>query len=257
MHDPAQFQVRRTVIITGGTKGIGRAIAIKLAKRETNLVLNYCTDDVSAREALLMCERINSHVITIKADVSNRYAVESMIAESTERFGTLDVLINNAGLNIDKELHDLTEKDWDRVIDTNLKGVFLCSQSASRYMLQQETGGIILNVAASTGIRGRTHGINYCASKAGVIVMTKCLALELAPKVRVNCIIPGIVRTEETGRRFNLGDPKNLKAQEATIPLGRIGTPEEVADVVDFALSNAAQYITGQKLIVDGGQFMY
>jgi NAD(P)-dependent dehydrogenase (short-subunit alcohol dehydrogenase family) len=136
-----------------------------------------------------------------------------------------------------------------------MKGVFLCAQIASVYMLQQEQGGIILNIGASTGIRGRANGMNYCASKAGVLVMSQCLALELGPKIRVNCVIPGLVRTEETERRLHLNDPHHPRVQE--IPLKRFGMPEEVADVVSFLLSDQARYINGQKIIVDGGQFMW
>jgi NAD(P)-dependent dehydrogenase (short-subunit alcohol dehydrogenase family) len=247
----------RTIIITGGTRGIGRAIAVKLAEHDTSLVLNYGTDDESARKALSTCKKINPRVITFKADVGDSRQARDLVEQTVEQFGSVDVLINNAGLNVDKRLHDLTEADWDRVVDTNMKGVFLCSQAASRYMLQQEEGGIILNVGASTAIRGRLNGINYCASKAGVLVMTKCLALELAPKVRVNCIIPGFIRTGEIEERFALHVPENVKAHERGIPLGRIGTPEEVADIVDFVISDKARYVNGQKIFVDGGQFMF
>jgi acetoacetyl-CoA reductase/3-oxoacyl-[acyl-carrier protein] reductase len=149
----------------------------------------------------------------------------------------------------------MTEEDWDVVVDTNMKGVFLCAQAAARVMLRQG-GGQILNVGASTGIRGRANGINYCAAKAGVLVMTKCLALELAPTVRVNCLIPGLVRTGEVVRRRGLDDPDRLRRAEEAIPLRRIGEPHEVAEVAAFLISDAAGYINGQKILVDGGQFM-
>ncbi|HEU5373947.1 MAG TPA: SDR family NAD(P)-dependent oxidoreductase, partial [Ktedonobacteraceae bacterium] len=203
------------------------------------------------------CRAVNPDILLIKADVAQKTQVEMLFRKGVETFGAIDVLVNNAGLNIDKSLHDLTEEDWDKVVDTNMKGVFLCSQIASKYMLEQEAGGIILNIGATTGIGGRTQGINYCASKAGVLVMTKCLALELAPKVRVNCIIPGFTRTPETETRFQLAHPQNLEFKARSIPLGRIGTPEDIAEAVSFMLSDGAKYITGQKIIVDGGQFMY
>ena len=248
---------KRTVLITGGTRGIGRAIALKLGQQGFKLILNYKSDETSAQEASRLCQEFTSDVTIIKADVANKDDVTMMMQQIIARFHAIDVLINNAGLNIDRSLLDMSEADWDRVVDTNMKGVFLCSQSASAYMLQQETGGIILNVSACTGIRGRRNGLNYCASKAGVIVMTKCLALELAPKIRVNCLIPGFIRTSETEHRYSLHISENVHLKESDIPLGRIGTPEEIADVVSFLVSNEARYINGQKIIVDGGRFMY
>jgi 3-oxoacyl-[acyl-carrier protein] reductase len=246
----------RTVIITGASKGLGRAMALKLAEQRYNLVINYLSDTANAEETLRLCKALNPHVLLVRADVASRQQVSDLVEASRSTFGSVDVLINNAGLNIDRPLHDLTEEEWDRVVDTNMKGVFLTSQHASRYMLQQPDGGVILNVGATTAIRGRAGRINYCASKAGVLVMTKCLALELAPKVRVNCLIPGLIRTEETERRHDLTVPENLHRKQATIPLGRIGTPQEIADVVSFLISDAAKYINGQKIIVDGGQYM-
>ncbi len=247
----------RTVLITGGTRGIGRVIALKLGQLGFNLILNYKSDETSAQEALRLCQEVTPHVTILKADVANKQDVTAMVQQIIARFNSLDVLINNAGLNIDRSLLEMSESEWDQVVDTNMKGVFLCSQSASSYMLQQETGGIILNVSACTGIRGRRNGLNYCASKAGVIVMTKCLALELAPKIRVNCLIPGFIRTQETEHRYNLHISENVHQKETAIPLGRIGTPEEIADVVCFLVSHEARYINGQKIIVDGGRFMH
>jgi NAD(P)-dependent dehydrogenase (short-subunit alcohol dehydrogenase family) len=249
--------MKRTVIITGGTKGIGRAIALNLARQNYNLVLTYVSDDASAEETLAVCRQYTPDVILFKGDIANASDVERLIQATKETFDSIDVLINNAGLNIDKPLHSLTESDWDRVVDTNMKGVFLCSQAASAYMLEQEQGGIILNIGASTGIRGRKNGLNYCASKAGVLIMTKCLAMELAPKIRVNCLIPGMTRTEELEQRFELNNPEKLKVVEAEIPLRRVAAPEEIAEVASFMLSPGAAYINGQKLIVDGGQFMF
>src|SRR5258708_34622170 len=148
---------------------------------------------------------------------------------TVETFGTLDVLINNAARVQDKPLIEMTEDEWDHVVDVNMKGTFLCSQAAAQYMLQQDTGGVILNIGASTGIKGRLNGINTCASKAGIMVMTKCLALELGPKIRVNTIIPGLTLTEEVVDRHHLNDPANLQARTATIPLQRATTPEDMA----------------------------
>lgn len=248
---------RKTAIVTGSTKGIGKAIALRLARENYNVALNYASDDQAASQALEACQTLTPHVMLIKADISNKQAVEDLMRKSVETFHSLDVLVNNAALVVDKPLHELSEDDWDRVIDTNMKGTFLCSQIASRYMLKQDEGGIILNIGASTGIRGRKNGINTCASKAGIMIMTQCLALELGPKIRVNTIIPGLTKTEETAKRFHLDDPQVLQARTETIPLQRVGTPEDVANTVIMLLSDEAQFINGQKIVVDGGQYMW
>ena len=247
---------QKTVVITGSTKGIGRAIALRLAKEQHHVVLNYASDDVQAQETLRLCQHINPNTLLVKADVSNKQAVETLMQETFQRFHSLDVLINNAARVIDKPLQEMTEEDWDGVVDTSMKGTFFCSQIASSYMLRQDHGGIILNIGAPTGIRGRKNGINTCASKAGVMVMTLCLALELGPKIRVNTIVPGLTKTEETVERLHLDDPAVLHAREELIPLKRIGTPEDIANVVTLLISDEAGFINGQKILVDGGQYM-
>ena len=248
---------RKTAVVTGSTKGIGQAIALRLAREQYNVVLNYASDDVAAQETFRRCQQETSHVLLVKADVSNKQAVEALMQTCVQTFHSLDVLVNNAARVIDKSVSEMSEQDWDQVIDTNLKGTFLCAQVASSYMLQQQEGGIILNIGASTGIRGRKHGINTCASKAGILVMTQCLALELGPKIRANTIIPGLTYTEETERRFHLDNPDVLHARTENIPLQRIGMPEDIANAVMLLLSDNASFINGQKIIVDGGQYMW
>ncbi|HYU75695.1 MAG TPA: glucose 1-dehydrogenase [Ktedonobacteraceae bacterium] len=248
---------RKTVVITGSTKGIGKAIALHLAQQPYNIVLNYASDTRQAQETLALCQQATPHVLLVKADVSNKRAVEALMQESVQVFGSLDVLINNAACVIDKSVLEMSEDDWDQVIATNMKGTFLCSQAAASYMLRQEEGGSILNIGASSGLRGRKNGINTCASKAGIIVMTQCLALELGPKIRVNTIIPGLTKTEETTKRFHLDDPAVVQARTETIPLQRIGTPQDIAHAVTLLLADDAGFITGQKLVVDGGQYMW
>lgn len=247
----------KTVVITGSGKGIGRALALKLASLPYNLVLNYIADEASACEVLDCCERLTPRVRMVRADVARRAEAEHLIDTAYDVFGSVDALINNAGINIDKPLRDLTDEDWDRVVDTNMKGVFLCAQRASSYMLQQPQGGVILNIGATTAIRGRMNGLNYCASKAGVLTMTKCLALELAPYVRVNCLIPGFTSTREVEHRYHLADPEVLQEVKRKIPLHRIAAPAEIAEIAAFLLSDEARHITGQKIIVDGGEFMF
>jgi 3-oxoacyl-[acyl-carrier protein] reductase len=245
--------IRRTAIITGGTRGIGRGIALKLGSQGYRLVLGYRKSDETAHETLAICRDQGVEAVLVKGDISLGADARALIDCALARFGSVDVLINNASLNIDKPLTDLTEDDWDTVVDTNMKGVFLCSQNAGRIMLEQDRGGAIINIGATTGIQGRRNGLNYCASKAGVLIMTKCLALELAPKVRVNCVIPG--STADCGPHWR--SPEDVRRKELSIPLGRLGTIEEVAEAVSYLISDNAAYITGQKIIVDGGQFMF
>lgn len=248
---------RKTALITGSTRGIGLAIALHLAREKYQVVLNYAHDEEQAQRSLQQCQQEGGTFLLVKADVSQKREVHRLMSECIQAFHTLDVLVNNAACVIDKPLQELAEEDWDRVIDTNLKGTFLCSQAAAPYMLAQETGGIILNIGASTGIRGRKNGINTCASKAGIMLMTHCLALELGPKIRVNTVIPGLTRTEETTRRFHLDDPEIVHTRTESIPLQRLGTPDDVADAVLLLLSAQARFVNGQKLVVDGGQYMW
>lgn len=247
----------RTVIITGATRGIGRAISLKLASQGFNLALNYLADDVNAEKTLNECLELTPNIRLIKGDVSSVKDVEAIVRITVDAFHSIDAVINNAGQNIDKPLLEMKETDWDRVVNTNMKGVFLLSQAAARHMLAQDRKGHIINIAATTGIQGRANGINYCASKAGVIVMTKCLALELGPKIRANCVIPGFTRTRESIKRFDLENRENEELEKRKIPLNRLARPEEIADMVSFLLSHQASYINGQKFIVDGGEYMY
>lgn len=248
---------RRAAVVTGSTRGIGRAIGMRLAREGFNVVLNYSSDDGQAEGTLSACREVSPHVVLKRADVSHRADVEELMAAAVDEFGSLDVLVNNAARVADGPALNITDEEWDRVIGTNMRGTFLCSQVAARHMIEQSHGGIILNIGAATGLRARRNGINTCASKAGIMIMTQCLALELAPKVRVNSIIPGLTMTDEVVHRFNLSDPQVRQARLDTIPLKRIGTPEDVADAVMLLLSPQAQFVTGQKLHVDGGQYMF
>ncbi len=249
--------MRKAVVVTGSTKGIGRGIARRLLADHHAVVLNYASDDTKAQETLADCQQISASVLLVKADVSRRADVELLMQQCVQHFGSLDALVNNAARVADKPVLEMGEEDWDQVINTNLKGTFLCSQAAARYMLQQETGGVIINVGASTGIRARKNGINTCSSKAGIHLITQSLALELGPKIRANTLIPGLTRTEETEHRFHLNDPEVLRSRVEQIPLGRIGTPEDVAKAVAWLLSDEASFVNGQKIVADGGQHMW
>ena len=244
-------------LVTGSTSGLGLAIALRLARSGYRMTLSYSADDQQARRALEACREADPSAVLVKSDIGTAVGAAELVAQAAAAHGRLDVLVNNAARVIDKPALELTEADWDAVLDVNLKGAFLCSQHAARLMLAQDDGGVILNIGASTGIRGRRNGVNTCASKAGLMIMTQCLALELAPRIRVNTIVPGLVVTAETAARFGLGDPAVRRAREEAIPLQRLGQPEDIADAVMLLLSPEAEFITGQKLVVDGGQNMW
>ncbi len=250
-------QGRRTVVVTGSSSGIGRAIAVRLLESGYNVVLNYSVDDAKAAAALSSCREIDAAVILVKADVSKPEQVHRLVDNAVAEFGSLDVLVNNAARVVDRPALEMTEDEWDAVVDVNLKGAFLCAQYAARQMLKQDSGGVILNIGASTGIRGRRNGVNTCASKAGLMILTQCLALELGPRIRVNTIIPGLTVTDETRRRFGLDEPSIRQARGEQIPLHRLGQPEDIAKVAALMLSEDAGFINGQKVVVDGGQYMW
>lgn len=248
---------RRTAVVTGSTSGIGHAIAARLARENYNVVLNYAADDARAMSVLDDFRRRSPRVIAVKADISDPTAATALISRAVDTYGTLDILVNNAARVVDRPALEMTVEDWDKVLNTNLKGAFLCSQHAARHMLHQTAGGLIVNIGASTGIRGRLNGANTCASKAGLMILTQCLALEWGPKIRVNTVVPGLTLTDETAHRFRLSDPAVLRDRAASVPLQRIGQPSDIADAVMLLLAPEANFITGQKIVVDGGQYMW
>jgi NAD(P)-dependent dehydrogenase (short-subunit alcohol dehydrogenase family) len=248
---------QRIAVVTGSSSGIGKAIAIRLLRSGFRVALNYSANDRQAADTLATCKEIGPAVILVKADISKSDQARSLIALAVDEFGAIDVLVNNAARVADKPALSMTETEWDAVVDVNLKGAFLCSQNAALQMLKQDDGGVILNIGASTGIRGRRNGVNTCASKAGLMMMTQCLALELAPKIRVNTIIPGLTLTDETERRFGLADSAVRHAREKAIPMQRLGSPEDIAGAVMLMLTDESRFITGQKIVVDGGQNMW
>jgi NAD(P)-dependent dehydrogenase (short-subunit alcohol dehydrogenase family) len=246
----------RAALVTGSTSGLGLAITLRLARSGYRVTLSYSSDDQQAERALAQCREASPSAVLVKADLGTAAGAADLIERAAGAHGRLDVLVNNAARVVDGPFLEMTEADWDAVLDVNLKGAFLCSQHAARLMLAQDDG-VILNIGSSTGIRGRRNGVNTCASKAGLMVMTQCLALELAPRIRVNTIVPGLVVTGETTTRFRLDDPAVRSEREQAIPLHRLGRPEDIADAVMLLLSPEARFITGQKLVVDGGQNMW
>lgn len=231
---------------------------MRMLRTGYNVVINHSTDGGHGFRSMMDFKKIaHEHVVMEAADVSIADDAQRLVRRAVSEFGALDVLVNNAARVADKPFLEMTEEDWDAVVKVGMKGAFLCSQAAARQMLSQEDGGVILNIGASTGITARRNGVNTCASKAGLMMMTQCLALELGPRIRVNTIIPGLTVTAETERRFGLNDPAVRSERERAIPLRRIGQPDDVANAVMLALSDDARFVTGQKIVANGGQYMW
>lgn len=242
----------KVAIVTGGTRGIGRAIALKLADHGANIVINYRNSDKEAEELKAILEEKGVKVLTVKCDISNFEDSKNLMDKCKEVFGKIDILVNNAGITKDTLIMRMKEEDFDNVIDVNLKGTFNCAKHASAIMLKQRFGKII-NMTSVVGIAGNAGQVNYAASKAGVIGLTKSLAKELGSRgLTVNAVAPGFINTDMTA---SLSEKVKEEASK-NIPLKRLGDPEDVANLVGFLASDAANYITGQVINVDGGMVM-
>lgn len=238
-------------VVTGGSRGIGLALSRRLVDLGYRTVALYRSDAQAARQAA------NAHGLNVvRADVADCHSVREAAQQILADHGTPQVLVNNAGINIDRPFLELTASDWQRVLDTNLSGPFHLTQALAPAMLAAGAGTVV-NVGATTGIRPRANGVNYAAAKAGLLQLTKCLALELAPNIRVNCLIPGMTETEELITRFRLNEPQHRTAVLSEIPQRRIGSTDDIADALEYLVGPLSGYVTGQKLIVDGGQFMW
>ena len=242
----------RTALVTGASRGIGRAIALRLAEAGANVVVNYAGSEAAAAETVAMVKERGRDAIMIKANVANAEEVQEMFKQALDQFGSIDILVNNAGITRDNLLMRMKEEEWDDVINTNLKGVFNCIKAATRPMMKQRSGRII-NITSVVGVLGNPGQANYVAAKAGVIGLTKTTARELASRnITVNAVAPGFIDTDMTA-----GLPEDVKnAMLGQIPLARLGQPDEIASVVVFLASDAASYMTGQTLHVDGGMYM-
>jgi 3-oxoacyl-[acyl-carrier protein] reductase len=244
----------KVVLITGAGRGIGKAIALAFAQAGARVAVNDINPESCARAADEIIA-LGGQALACHADVANKLAVQSMLIDIEDRWGRVDILINNAGVEPHKPIVQLDEWDWNRTIDVNLKGAFLCSQSAGR-MMQQQGGGVIVNIAS---IAGRAAGLRdrsaYVASKTGLIGFTKECAREFAAyNIRVNAVCPGVIITEMTAQLRE--NEAQMKKWLEDIPLGRLGDPEDVTGPVLFLCSAAARYITGQAINVDGGKVM-
>ncbi|WP_163653881.1 3-oxoacyl-[acyl-carrier-protein] reductase [Listeria sp. PSOL-1] len=242
----------KIAVITGGSRGIGREIALKLAKEGADIFFNYGGRADAAKETLDLLTEIGVNAEAMKADVSKEEDVKAFFKEVIERFGRVDILVNNAGITRDNLLMRMKESDWDDVININLKGTFLMTKEVSRIMMKQRSGKII-NMASVVGITGNAGQANYVASKAGMIGLTKTTARELAARgIHVNAVAPGFIETEMTDHL----DERAKEAMLSQIPLGYYGKTADVANAVYFLASDLSHYITGQTLSVDGGMSM-
>ena len=243
----------KVALVTGGSRGIGRAIATTLAAAGATVVVNYRGNQAAAGQLIEELTASEAEATAIQADVSQGGEVEQLFKSVIGRYGKLDILVNNAGITRDNLLLRMKEEDFDAVINTNLRGIFLCTKAALRPMTKAR-GGRIINIASVVGLMGNAGQANYAAAKAGIIGFTKSAAREMASRnITVNAIAPGYIETELTGV---LSEQIRAAILE-NIPLGRLGTPQDVANLVCFLASDAAAYITGQTLTVDGGMVMH
>lgn len=242
----------KTALVTGASRGIGREIALELARQGANVAVNFAGSEAKANEVVDEIKGYGRDAFTIKCDVSNPEQVTLMVKETVDRFGRLDILVNNAGITKDNLLIRMKEEEWDDVININLKGVFLCIKAVSRQMMKQRVGRII-NIASIVGVSGNPGQANYVAAKAGVIGLTKTTAKELASRnITVNAIAPGFISTDMTDKLTDEVKAEMLKQ----IPLARFGDPKDIAKVTAFLASDNSSYMTGQTLHIDGGMVM-
>jgi 3-oxoacyl-[acyl-carrier protein] reductase len=241
----------KKAIVTGGSRGIGRAIALLYAKEGADVLVNYHSNDTAARETVAEIEKLGRKGVAVAADVASYDSARHMVEACVEQLGGVDIVVNNAGVSKPSMLLKMTEEDWDAIIDIHLKAAFNTSQAAGRHMKEQNSGRII-NVISTAGIFGTIGQINYASAKAGIIGFSKSAARELGRyNITVNVICPGITKTEMTGKLQT--DEKLRKIYEGRIQLGRFADPEEIAPAFVFLASDDASYITGQVLGVDGG----
>ena len=245
----SEEKLTRAAVVTGGSRGIGRAVCVALAKQGCNVVVNYCHGEAAAAETAALCKELGVEAVTVQADVSTAEGCKKLFEEAVNAFGRVDILVNNAGVTRDNLILRLSEEDFDTVLNANLKGAFLCCKEAARRMVRQRYGRIV-NLSSVVGLRGNPGQTGYAASKAGILGLTKAAAKELATRnITVNAVAPGFIETDMTA----VLPEKAKTAMLSTIPMAAPGQPEDVARAATFFARPESAYITGQVLCVDGG----
>ena len=246
------MEENKTVFVTGASRGIGKEVALKFADKGYNIVINYVSSKTNVEELKEEFEKKGVKALIMQADVTNKEAIEELVKKAIEEFGQIDVLVNNAGITKDNLLMRMSEEEFDKVIEINLKGTYIVTKAVTKYMMKKRKGSII-NLSSVVGVAGNAGQCNYAASKAGIIGFTKSVAKELASRnIRANAVAPGFIETDMTAI---LSDEvkENIHNQ---IPLKRMGTAKEVADLIYFLGSDESAYITGQVINIDGGMVM-
>ena len=249
---PQTENLRRTALITGGAKGIGRAICLALAEKGMDIAVNFAGSAAAAEETAAACRALGVRAVTLQADVRSPEGCQKLVEDTVAALGRIDVLVNNAGITADTLMLRMTEADFDNVLATNLKGAFFCTKAASRYMMRQRYGRIV-SISSVVGLHGNAGQTNYAAAKAGLIGLTKSVAKEYAARhITANVVAPGFIDTDMTAAMPDAA----RAAAAASIPAGKVGDAKDVAAAVAFLAGEQAGYITGQVLCVDGGMGM-
>ncbi len=244
----------RVILITGSSSGLGAALIENFARKGFGAVINYIIEDQAQELYDQLAKDVEpSKLMKYKADVADRDQVKAMFDAILEQFGRIDILVNTAGINRDAPFMELTDENWDAVVSTHLKGHFVCGQEYVRHNPERE--GVIINIGAACGIAGRRNGANFCSAKGGILALTKCMARELAPRIRVNCLVPGSVRTREVIDRYHLETKEGLEKELASLPMNRLGEFEDVIKMVECMIE--ARFTTGANFFANGGQFMH
>ena len=244
----------KVALVTGAQQGIGKAIALAYGREGASVVINYLDSQPAAEESASQIRAMGQRAVIIAGDVAQAADVRRLVEAGTS-LGGIDILVNNAGIFPRVEFLDMTEAQWDEVLNVNLKGTFLCTQAVAQKMVERGHGGAVINLASGAAFRSSPRGVHYVASKAGIVGLTRAAALELASyRVRVNAIAPGITDTAQP--RYGMSE-EELQAAGRQVPLGRMGTPEDVADLAVFLACEESRHITGQTIHVNGGQYLY
>lgn len=246
----------RVALVTGASSGIGRALALRLGRDGADVCVNYRKEVDNATAVCQEITKLGRRAISVQADVSKVDQIDRLVADTVAQLGQLDILVNNAGIEIKQPFLDVTEETYDRVMAVNLKGAFFCAQAAARHMVRQGKGGRIVNISSVHEDLAMPGNAPYCASKGGMRMLMRTICLELAPyQITVNDVGPGAIETPIN--QATLQSPERLRKLLAEIPLGRVGCPDEVADLVAYLVSPEGSYITGSSYFIDGGLMRY